>query len=305
MHIIKAREILNEYSSSKAVLHYLEYNLSSTLKKMKTITSVVLTIVVAYVAGSQHLYKMDFEENGSHYDERIIVNEEKEYLIYDVPKHNGIQAARFLKDFKARLNVLLDLVQKVCYISDMKSDEPTPDSVEDGLKMVHGHFPKKKFIVNNEQIFPGPKIADEKLPLIVKKFCQGMKKLSVVHKSSKEMEKILKEKLLGTYNKQPKRETYRHEIINYGEYQICDDVKGTMKDEMRLVQRCKRCKRPDLLKLNCDIKWKRYCNYSTSTVECEHSSPGRQRCSLPQHSITLSYCCRASCPLSPNCEMMI
>ena len=44
---------------------------------------------------------MDFEENGSHFDERIIVNKEKEYLIYDVPKHNGIQAARFLKDFKA------------------------------------------------------------------------------------------------------------------------------------------------------------------------------------------------------------
>ena len=51
--------------------------------------------------GNQHLYKMDFEENGSKFEENILINKEKGYLIYDVPEHNDIQAARFLKDFKA------------------------------------------------------------------------------------------------------------------------------------------------------------------------------------------------------------
>ena len=43
--------------------------------------------------GNQHLYKMDFEENGSKFEENIIINKEKGYLVYDVPQHNDIQAA--------------------------------------------------------------------------------------------------------------------------------------------------------------------------------------------------------------------
>ena len=44
---------------------------------------------------------MDFKENGSKFNENIIINKEKGYLIYDVPQHNKIMAARFLRDFKA------------------------------------------------------------------------------------------------------------------------------------------------------------------------------------------------------------
>ena len=47
-----------------------------------------------------------------------------------------------------RLNVLRDAIQKVCYITKMEADEPTPDSVEDGLKMVGYYgFPFVYFIL--------------------------------------------------------------------------------------------------------------------------------------------------------------
>ena len=52
-------------------------------------------------------------------------------------------------------------------------------------------------MVKNEQIFPGPKMDVEKLSAVIKQFCQGMKVVSVVHKSSKDMEESIKEKLLG------------------------------------------------------------------------------------------------------------
>ena len=42
---------------------------------------------------------MEFEENGSKYNERIIVDKKKGFLLYDVPKHGDIEAAKFLKDF--------------------------------------------------------------------------------------------------------------------------------------------------------------------------------------------------------------
>lgn len=272
---------------------------------MKAITSVVLAIFVAYAAGSQHLYKMDFEENGSKFEENIIINKEKGYLIYDVPQHNDIQAARFLKDFKARLNVLLDALQKVCYISDMKSDEPTPDSVEDGLKMVQGHFPNGQFMVQNEQIFPGPKIEDDKLPAIVKKFCQGMKKLSIVHKSSKQVEESLKEKLLETYNKRSKR--HADHIISMEEFQFCDTASAMT--QIQNVQSCYACNRPDLVKLNCDVNWTKYCGYIVSrgmwSVDCaKHSSRASYTCTLPTHTRATVKCCRTSCPLNSACKMV-
>ena len=51
-----------------------------------------------------------------------------------------------LSPFIQRLNVLRDAIQKVCYITKMEADEPTPDSVEDGLKMV-GLLPLTTFFL--------------------------------------------------------------------------------------------------------------------------------------------------------------
>merc|ERR1711973_1042707 len=79
---------------------------------MISIQNILLVACVAFASATQ--YNLEFEENGSKYNERIIVDTKKGFLLYDVPKHGDIAAAKFLKDFNIRLNVLRDAALKIC-----------------------------------------------------------------------------------------------------------------------------------------------------------------------------------------------
>uniref|UniRef100_A0A7M5UVD5 Uncharacterized protein n=1 Tax=Clytia hemisphaerica TaxID=252671 RepID=A0A7M5UVD5_9CNID len=265
---------------------------------MISLQSILLVACVALASATQ--YNLEFEENGSKYNERIIVDKKKGFLLYDVPKHGDIEAAKFLKDFNTRFNVLRDAALKICYIWKMKGDEPTPDSIEDGLKMVQGHFPNNKFLVENDEIFAGPELKEDSLSALMKQFCQGMQKLSIVRKSSKDMEQILKQQIIRKYSGRSKRDTVHHVV----EYKPCNAA--TMVPEL---EKCNSCNRMDLIKLNCDITYTKYCGYTVRrgmwTADCTKSTSGRHggfECRLPSHTRATVKCCRLKCPLANKCN---
>ncbi|XP_066933234.1 uncharacterized protein [Clytia hemisphaerica] len=182
----------------------------------------------------------------------------------------------------------------------MKGDEPTPDSIEDGLKMVQGHFPNNKFLVENDEIFAGPELKEDSLSALMKQFCQGMQKLSIVRKSSKDMEQILKQQIIKKYGSGSR--TKRATVHTVSEYKACNPA--AMKPEL---EKCNSCNRIDLIKLNCDINYTKYCGYEVRGrgIDCQKSRYGNHggfQCSLPSHTRATVRCCRLRCPLPNKCN---
>jgi len=264
---------------------------------MATMQFLVCLVLVSYATATT--YNLEFEENGSKYNEKIFIDKAKGYLIYDVPQHGNIEASKFLKDFNIRMNVLKNSNLKICYIWKMKTNEPLPDSIEAGLKMVKGQFPSGKYLVENNEIYTGPKIPEDSLTPLIKKFCQGMQKLSIIHKSSAEMEKTLREEIMKSLSSGNKVKRSTVHYVNH--YKLCPNARATMVKE---ISRCEGCGRTDLIRLNCDITYTRMCGYTVRrgmwSADCTRH-PNGFKCRLPSHTRATVKCCRVKCLKQGNC----
>ena len=62
---------------------------------------------------------------------------------------------------------------------------------------VKGLFPDQKYMIRTEQVYPGMKVDQSSLSSRIQDFCKDMEIKSIVHMTSHEMEKSIKQELDG------------------------------------------------------------------------------------------------------------
>jgi len=247
----------------------------------------LLALLVIFSCVKGQLYDLEFNENGKTYKELITVDNQLKIVVYDVPKHGSRGAATYLKDFINRWTVMRDNEANKCYAWKMEKDEPTPDAVVNGLKKNNFKFPASRFWIINENLLPIRDFDSSGVPHIAK-FCDTMEFKEVeLFNDTKEMEKIVKERLVAKFNSNNGGRTKR--TVDFTEFPACDRA------NFNEVMRCYKAGKPQLITLTCRILLSPHCSYKVSCKTVIQNNNNRYQCPDPVHSMTQIHCCKPKC----------
>jgi len=236
----------------------------------------ILACVIACVASQK--YDLKFFEKTNYFDEKVKVDNQKNTVEFDVPKHGKVQEAKYLNDYQKRLIVMKLHSSKSCYAWDMPIDESSPAQIQAGLKHFQGKFPEDRFMVINENMLPLHYLNTSSLTDEIKDFCGSYPVMKVaLFKDQAAMEsaalQAAKAKISGGRTK-------RGTVTDFF---LCDNNTG------KFVGECGRSGAQ--LKIKCKFVVAQTCVFK---VACDFSAKGWQ-CPVPGHMFHYLHCCDYSC----------
>uniref|UniRef100_A0A7M5WTC0 BRICHOS domain-containing protein n=1 Tax=Clytia hemisphaerica TaxID=252671 RepID=A0A7M5WTC0_9CNID len=231
---------------------------------------------IALAAASD--YHLEFNEKQQKYDERVHIDKQNGILIYRVPKHAGVVAAHYLKDFNKQMTVLKVFTEKRCYISKMGKDEPSIDDIELGMQKANGVFDSKKYWIETEDVITLGHANKLSLSSAILNFCGSFDILDTV-KNNQQTREALKMKAVAQYK------SGKSKRLLVEDYVYCKNDQSKMSAEMA---KCN--KKFDQLEFNCRFVRLGTCIY---TVKClltqqGYNCPGT-------HQYTHLNCCTIRC----------
>jgi len=234
--------------------------------------TICLLVVLSVVKAKE--FGLDFVEKGGHYTEKVIIDKTNRIVETDVPQHAGVEASKYLNDFKMGLSIMkLDRLRK-CYASDLPADASTPEEVELGMKKNHNKFPENKYQIENHNILPVAELEPSSLSKAIKDFCGSYPVVKVIQSSVKTMEQLAKASVKDSSSGRSKRRTVT-------EFIACDE------NSRFVIQRCN----PDDLTITCQFVASKTCVYK---IGCKPTPSGAWNCP-GVHSFTIVHCCDYDC----------
>lgn len=170
-------------------------------------------------------YHLEFTEKEHKYEEKIHIDKQNGILIYRVPKHAGLVAAHYFKDFNKQLTVMKIFAEKRCYVSKMGKDEPSINEIELGMQEAHGIFDSKKYWIETEDMITIGYSNKLNLSPAILSFCGRFDILDAVE-SNKQTEEALKLKAIAQYK------SGKSKRLIVEDYVYCKNNQAKMSAEM-------------------------------------------------------------------------
>lgn len=224
-------------------------------------------------------FNLGIREGGRDFNEEIDIDEEKGKVLLRVPTHNNIDGASFLNDFNLGLTITRIPARKVCHVSKMDPEFPTPVNLKEDLTRAASQRDEISVITKKSLLKATGPANRSLLTKEILDFCGTLPIFNIETTEAHFRVKSNGDKTQGT--------VIRHRVARQAirEYRACNALAS--------MERIKECI-TDKFDLECKIKWGT-CYY---LVRCVHQAASRDwKCTRKHITNIQPVCCDMICPL--------